>query len=200
MTRQVHIVEDDAAVRESLTLLLVGRGHAVAAYADAGGFLAAIGPASAGCAIVDLNLPDMDGNDLLSAARSTAPDLAFIVLTGHADVARAVEAMKRGATDFVEKPADPGRLLAAVAAATAPRPAPDQAAVARIARLTAREREVLALLAAGGSNKEIARKLGISPRTTEVHRRHVMEKTGADSLAALVRLALSAGIHPDDGG
>lgn len=195
MNRQVHIVEDDAAVRESLTLLLVARGHAVAAYPDARSFRDAIGPGTAGCVILDLNLPDMDGLDLLSAARTSAPELAFVVLTGHADVARAVEAMKRGAQDFVEKPADPERLIAAVGAAAAARIPADPEAGARLARLTGREREVLELLAGGASNKEVARRLGISPRTAEVHRRHVMEKTGADSLATLVRLALSAGVH-----
>lgn len=191
----VHIVEDDSAVRESLALMLVGRGHSVSAYADGRSFLGAIGRTTTGCAILDLNLPDTDGITLLRAARQAAPDLAFVVLTGHADVTRAVEAMKCGAADFVEKPADPARLLTAITEAGAARPASDPAATERLARLTDREREVLELLAAGNSNKEIARELGISPRTAEVHRKHVMEKTGADSLAALVRLAISAGFR-----
>jgi len=195
VTAQVHIVEDDPAVRESLTLMLVRRGHSVSAYPDGTAFLAAIGPATKGCAILDLNLPDMDGITLLAVARSAAPELGFVVLTGNADVTRAVEAMKRGASDFVEKPATRDRLLAAIAEAQAPRSTADPAAQARIDRLTEREREVMALLAAGHSNKEVARSLGISPRTAEVHRRHVMEKTGVDSLAAMVRMAISAGLH-----
>jgi len=198
LTVPVHIVEDDPAVRESLSMLFTERGHAVEVFADAGSFLSALDGATTGCVILDLNLPDMNGIDLLRHAGRLAPDLGFVVLTGRADVRQAVEAMQLGAIDFVEKPAPPERLFAAVAQARPGRRHADPVAMARIDRLTRREHEVMVLLVAGHTNKEIARRLGISPRTAEVHRRNAMRKTGSDSLAAAVRLAIAAGVEPPE--
>jgi len=183
-------------VRDSLALLFIERGHPVAVFPDGGAFLSGLDNTATGCVIIDLNLPDMSGIDLLRSVGRLAPDLGFVVLTGHADVRQAVEAMRLGAIDFVEKPAPPERLLAAVAQAGTARRRADPAARDRIDRLTPREREVMVLLVAGHTNKEIARQLGISPRTAEVHRRNAMRKTGSDSLAAAVRLAVAAGVEP----
>lgn len=198
----IHVIDDDDAVRESIDFLLGTADLAVRTYASAGAFLEQ-GARAAGCIVTDVRMPVMNGLELvrrLNALGSTDP---VIVLTGHADVPLAVEAMKAGVVDFIEKPFDDEVLLKAIRLALArPRPAAGQtgpanedraAAAARLEGLSTREREVLDGLVAGRANKVIAFDLGISPRTVEVYRANVMTKTGANSLSELVRLAILAG-------
>jgi two-component system, LuxR family, response regulator FixJ len=194
----VHIIDDDDAVRDSLALLLGSAGIAVQTHDSATRFLAAAPGLGAGCVLTDVRMPDLDGLALQRRLTEAGVTLPVIVMTGHADVPIAVAALKAGALDFLEKPFDDERLIAAVnAALAASRDAQRQAAatadtVARIAGLTPREREVLDLLVAGHPNKVIAYDLGTSPRTVEVHRARVMEKMGAHSLAELVRMVIAA--------
>jgi two-component system response regulator FixJ len=159
-------------------------------------------PAGA-CAIVDLRMPGMDGLTLLERLKASGADFPVIVATGHGDVPLAVRAMKIGAADFIEKPYNNETLLSIIkdAIGRQARPAQttaQQAAVGLIESLTPRERDVLEGLVAGDPNKIIAYKLGISPRTVEIHRANLVKKTGAGSLSQLIRLALSAGIGHQD--
>lgn len=199
---EVYVVDDDEAVRDSLEALLQAEGFAVSAFASAQDFLAARWTDGPCCALVDLRMPGMDGLTLLAelARRPGAPPA--IMITGHGDVPLAVKAMKLGAIDFLEKPFDPETIVACVRAALEQaRPRPDAAenpeeVGSRLERLTPRERQVLEQLVIGRANKAIARELGISPRTVEIHRARVMDKMAAESLSHLVRLALAAGIDP----
>ncbi|MBV9813912.1 MAG: response regulator transcription factor [Acetobacteraceae bacterium] len=195
----VHLVDDDEAVRRSLALLLASHGYASELYASAEAFLAATGRIKPGCMIVDIRMSGMDGLELQEELNRRGFKMPMIIVTGHGDVGLAVRAMKAGAIDFVEKPYTESDLVRAVNEALA-RFEDDQqqqqqvaAAEARVALLTARERDVLALLCGGRPNKVIAHELGISPRTVEIHRANVMEKLDARSLAEAVRVALSAG-------
>lgn len=196
----VFVVDDDADVRDSLCALLESAGVAAEAFASAQAFLDAHKPERAGCLIADIRMPDMDGLELQEELNRRNAGLPVIVVTGHADVPLAVRAMKAGAVDLIEKPFDDVLLLASVKRALAKATgAREQAAVtdaakARIASLSARERQVLELLVAGQPNKIIAFELDISPRTVEIHRAHVMEKMEAKSLSDLVRAAIAAGI------
>ena len=196
----VHIVDDDEALSDSTKMLLEAAGFACATYSSARAFLDAAHTAR-GCALVDVRMPEMDGIALLRALRTRRADLPVIIITGVADVPLAVQAMKEGAVDFIEKPTPRDALTGAVRRALdAVRPteiggAERQEALGRLNQLTQREREVLELLVSGNANKAVAHKLGISPRTVEIHRSRLMEKTGAGSLAGLVRLALAGGIH-----
>jgi two-component system response regulator FixJ len=196
----VHIVDDDEAVRRSLALLLGSCGHATETYASAEAFLGALPHLSPGCAIVDIRTPGMDGLTLQTELARRGVLLPVVVVTGHADVALAVRAMKAGAVDLVEKPFSDEELLRAVRDALARvadahvQDANTKAACTRIATLTARERDVLLRLVEGRPNKVIAHELGISPRTVEIHRANVMEKLGCRSLAEVVRNALTAGV------
>lgn len=194
----VHIVDDDEAMRDSLRALLEGAGFACASYASAAAFLASPERA-AGCALVDVRMPGMDGLALLREIAARHAGIGVVVMTGFADVPLAVRAMREGAVDFVEKPIARDTLIDAVrrAFAKAETALPDDGrreALVRFERLTEREREVLALLVSGDANKVVAHKLGISPRTVEIHRGRLMEKTQAKNLADLVRMALAAGI------
>ncbi|MGH6894172.1 MAG: response regulator transcription factor [Dongiaceae bacterium] len=194
----VFVVDDDAAIRDSLTLLLEGHGFMVECFESGQDFLDRIGPDRRGCALIDVQMPGMGGLDVQQRLSQTMIALPVVIITGHAEVPIAVKAMKAGALDFIEKPFEADVLLAAIrrgfAAAAARRPiaVERQAARAKIDRLTSREQEVFHRLAAGKPNKIIAFELGISPRTVEVHRARVMEKLDARSLSEIVRLALAA--------
>ncbi|MBU6498472.1 MAG: response regulator transcription factor [Rhodospirillales bacterium] len=194
----VHVVDDDEAVRESLRFLLEQEGMAVRTYAGGAALLAAA-PAAAGCVLTDFHMPGMDGLELQARLATMGIGLPVIVMTGHGDVPVAVRAMKAGAVDFLEKPFADAQLLDAVRRALAANRLACEAAAeaaragAQIARLTPREREVLDLLVAGRSSKEIAKVLGASPRTVDVHRGRVFHKLNATTLPDLVRLVLAAG-------
>ncbi len=194
----VHVVDDDQAVRDSLAFLLQSAGFAVRTYDSAAAFLAVAPGLASGCVLTDVRMPGgMDGLALQRRLAALGRNLAVVVMTGHGDVPIAVEALKAGARDFLEKPFDEDRLLAVVreAMAASQRAQEEQQAsagiAARLASLTPREREVLQRLVTGLPNKTIAYDLGTSPRTVEVQRARVMEKMGARSLADLVRMVLA---------
>jgi two-component system, LuxR family, response regulator FixJ len=194
----IHVVDDDASVRESLAVLLESAGHAVRTYASATAFLQAASDSAAGCVLTDVQMPGLNGLELQRRMSELGIRLPVIVMTGHGEVPIAVEALKAGATDFLEKPFDDVQLLAAVDSAIAlSRRTHDEAAavaaiVMRLATLTPREHEVLERLVTGQPNKTIAYDLGSSPRTVEVHRARVMEKMAARSLPELVRMTIAA--------
>jgi two-component system response regulator FixJ len=193
----IHVVEDDQPMRDSLVELLEEAGYKARAYASGEELLARGTAAEPGCVVSDLRMPGIDGLTLLRRLRADGSGLPLILITGHGDVPLAVNAMKAGAVDFLEKPFEPDALLGAIAMALRARSggvaAEDgEAAGQRLEKLTSREHEVLEHLVAGKSNKEAAEKLGISPRTVEFHRANIMEKTGAAGLPELVRLWLAA--------
>jgi two-component system response regulator FixJ len=194
----VHVVDDDQGVRDSLAFLLQSAGFAVRTYDSAAALLAVASGLASGCVLTDVRMPGgMDGLTLQRHLTALGGNLAVVVMTGHADVPIAVEALKAGARDFLEKPFDEDRLLAVVREALAVSERAEQqhqasAGIAvRLATLTPREREVLERLVEGLPNKTIAYDLGTSPRTVEVQRARVMEKMGARSLAELVRMVLA---------
>jgi len=194
----VHVIDDDDAVRDSLSFLLTAARIAVATYASAAEFLGTLPAVASGCVITDIRMPGMTGLELLKRLHDGGFKLPVIVVTGHADVPLAVEAMKLGAVEFLEKPFDEDSLLAAVRSALDRHRDEDnrdarQAEVReRLASLSARERQVLDGLVAGNPNKTIAYDLGISPRTVEIYRANVMTKMQAGSLSELVRMAMIA--------
>jgi len=196
----VHIVDDDEAVRQSLAFLLSSAGLAVRLYDSASAFLAGLASVKGGCLITDMRMPDMTGLELLHALKARACGLPAIVITGHGDVALAVEAMKAGAVDFIEKPFDEEAILHAVQAAlergSEGEGGDAPAIAARLASLSERERQVLEGLIAGHPNKTIAYDLGISPRTVEVYRANLMTKMEARSLSELIRMAILAKVAP----
>ncbi|MEX0406336.1 response regulator FixJ [Aquibium sp. LZ166] len=194
----VHIVDDEEPVRKSLAFMLTVSGFAVRLHDSATAFLAAAPTIRNGCLVTDLRMPDISGVDLIRKLKELAARIPSIVITGHGDVPMAVEAMKAGALDFIEKPFEDDTLIAAIerAARELDRNAGDQdihAILERLAQLSEREREVLSGVVAGHANKTIAYDLDISPRTVEVHRANVMAKMEARSLPELVRIALAAG-------
>ena len=199
-TATVHIVDDDDALRESLAFLLGTARINVATHASASAFMEAIPGAKLSCVITDVRMPGMSGIDLLKRLREMKIEVPVIVITGHGDVPLAVEAMKVGAIDFLEKPFDDEVLLASVKAAIErqggeiKRNAELAEIVSRLAALSNRERDVLGGLVAGRANKQIAFDLGISPRTVEIYRANLMNKMQAGGLSDLVRMALIAGI------
>jgi two-component system response regulator FixJ len=196
----VHVVDDDEAMRQSIEFLLRTANIQVQLYESAVDFLKAASEVKAGCVVTDVRMPGMSGIQLLQRLRDLKLSLPVIVITGHGDVRLAVEAMKSGAADFIEKPFDDEALLSAVQAALSAqatdsdRQALKVAINHRIASLSNREREVLEGLVAGQPNKTIAYDLGISPRTVEIYRANVMTKMEASSLSDLVRMALLGGI------
>ncbi|HWA60615.1 MAG TPA: response regulator FixJ [Caulobacteraceae bacterium] len=194
---KVHLIDDDADVRDSLTFLLSTADIDVDAYDSAKAFLAVAGEAD-GCIVTDVRMPEMDGLELTRRLKGLGVRLPIIVITGHADVPLAVEAMKIGVSDFIEKPFDDEVILGAVERAlklgAAPQSAEGSEFARRIAELSPRERQVLDGLVQGKPNKVIARDLDISPRTVEIYRAHVMTKTQAQSLSELVRMAILAGV------
>ncbi|HQS10627.1 MAG TPA: response regulator FixJ [Xanthobacteraceae bacterium] len=196
----IHIIDDDDAVRDSLCFLLECAGFKVQAHPSAGAFIDGGVPASAGCIITDVRMPGLSGVELLQYLNTRGSKIPVIVVTGHGDVPLAVEAMKLGAAEFLEKPFDDDALLAAVhtcltqAALHHHQDAVRSDVEERIAALSQREHQVLELLLVGHANKVIAQDLGISPRTVEVYRANVMTKMKAASLSELVRMALIAGV------
>jgi two-component system response regulator FixJ len=198
-TNLVHLIDDDEAVRSSLAFLLSTARIGVQTYETAAAFLAALPDAKHGCVVTDVRMPGMSGIDLLRELNTRKITMPVIVITGHGDVQLAVEAMKIGAVDFIEKPFDDDVLLAAVRAAlsrseqNAEREGERAKLTEKLATLSNRERDVLEGLVAGKPNKIIAFDLGISPRTVEIYRANVMTKTGAGSLSDLVRMALLSG-------
>ncbi|HZB62081.1 MAG TPA: response regulator FixJ [Microvirga sp.] len=198
----VHVVDDDLAVRQSLSFLLASDGLPVRLHESALAFLDAMTDTSTGCIVTDVRMPGIDGIELLRRLKARGFSLPVIVMTGHADVPMAVEAMKEGAVDFIEKPFDDDMFLAAVRSALrlqeqhAQRDAQITEVQARLQGLSERERQVLEGLVAGKANKVIAYDLGISPRTVEIYRANVMTKMQAGSLSELVRMALVVGGLP----
>lgn len=193
----IHVIDDDAAVRDALRFLFESAGLTVRSYDSAAAFIDAVSAQRGGCVLTDVQMPGLDGLALQRRLTELRIDLPVIVMTGYADVPIAVQALKEGAFDFIEKPFDDDRLLTSVRGALeAGRRRREEAAgldaiAARLASLTPREREVLDGLVAGHPNKAIAYDLGTSPRTIEVHRARVMEKMQARSLADLVRMVLA---------
>jgi two-component system, LuxR family, response regulator FixJ len=198
----VHVIDDDEAVRDSLAFLLETADLAVRTYESAVQFLDQLADAEAGCIITDVRMPEMTGLELIRELNRRGAALPVIVITGHGDVPLAVEAMRGGVVDFIEKPFSDEVILAALhAALDRSRDRSHQAAervviVERLASLSMRERQVLGGLVAGQANKVVALALGISPRTVEVYRANLMTKMHASSLSELVRLALLAEGRP----
>jgi len=194
----VHVIDDDIDVRQSLAFLLGTAGLAVRIHESAVAFLKALPDAQQGCVVTDIRMPEMDGLELQRRLAELKAGFPVIVMTGHGDVPMAVEAMKAGAVDFIEKPFDDETLLSAIRSAL-DRHVRDREREERVAAirrrlevLSNRERDVLRGLAAGKANKVIAYDLGISARTVEVYRANVMTKMQADSLSELVRMVLLA--------
>ena len=197
---QIHLVDDDAAFRRSMVFLLESMGWPVQAHASAADYLDAGLPAleQTGCLLLDVRMPGMSGLELQQALIARGCHLPIVFITGHGDVELAVQAMKHGAFDFLEKPFKDQRLLDVVSAALRQREADlvsserAQQAGDRLARLSPREAEVARLVAQGLPNKLVARELDISEKTVHIHRQHVMEKAEVGSAAELARLMLQA--------
>ena len=195
--RIVHVIDDDAAVRRALVRLLRSEGLEAVAYESALGVLNAAPSLSSGCILLDLQMPGMDGLELLARLGELGIELPVIVVTGHGDVPTAVRAMKAGAVDFIEKPIDEAQLFAAIDAALAEKKfaVRDRAvagATERMALLSPRERQVLEAIAFGRPSKLIAYDLGISVRTVEVHRAHMLDRLGVRNMAEAIRIAVMA--------
>jgi len=199
----VYVIDDDAAMRDSLNFLLDSSGFGVTLFDDAQAFLDALPGLAFGCIVSDVRMPGLDGIELLKRMKAQQSPFPILIMTGHGDVPLAVEAMKLGAVDFLEKPFEDDRLIAMIETAirqaepAARNEAVSQDVAARVASLSPRERQVMEGLIAGLSNKLIAREYDISPRTIEVYRANVMTKMQAGSLSELVRLAMRAGMLKD---
>jgi two-component system, LuxR family, response regulator FixJ len=194
--RTVYVIDDDEGLRESLVFLLRSAELEVRSFSSAKAFLDVLPDAAPGCVITDVRMPDMTGIELLRRLKEFKIGAPVIVITGHGDIALAVEAMKMGAADFFEKPFDDDLLVASVRAALRRREdqtkrGAERAEIEhRVSTLSPREKDVLAGLIDGRANKQIAFDLGISPRTVEIYRANLMNKMRADSLSDLVRMAL----------
>ena len=196
----VYVIDDDDAVRQSLEFLLRTAGHTVRSFESGKAFLEILPELHSGCIITDVRMPEISGIELLRRVKDHDPDIPVIVITGHGEISLAVEAMKLGAVDFLEKPFDDDQLLAALKstlsrdADMAERKAEVSEINDKLAALSNRERQVLDGLVAGKANKTIAFDLGISPRTVEIYRANLMTKMAANSLSDLVRMAMTAGV------
>jgi two-component system response regulator FixJ len=193
----VHVIDDDDGVRESLAFLLDCAGLAVRAYPTADAFIQAHPPLEHACVVTDVRMPGMNGLELVQHLRKVGSTAPVIVMTGHADVPMAIQAMKAGVADFLEKPFSDDAIVEAIRSALS-RSADQQRAQsehdavrARMAALSPREKDVLGGLVEGRSNKVIASDLDISPRTVEVYRANLMTKMGVRSLSELVRMAIT---------
>jgi two-component system, LuxR family, response regulator FixJ len=201
--RNVYVIDDDPAMRDSLEFLLGSAGFGVRLFDSAQVFLDELATLGPGCVITDVRMPGMDGMQLLRQLKAGGGRFPVIVMTGHGDVPLAVEAMKLGALDFLEKPFDDDRLIGMIETAHLEKESGSKSETlsadmaARVASLTPRERQVMQGLVTGQSNKAIAREYDISPRTVEVYRANVMTKMQADNLSELVRFAIRAGIVGD---
>jgi len=198
--RLIHIVDDEESIRKSTSFMLRTSGFDVKTHVSGVAFLKEARHAAPGCVLLDIRMPEMDGLAVQAAMNERGVAMPVVVLTGHGDISTAVQAMKGGAVDFLEKPFEKARLLAAIDAAFGRLDRHDEAAASeqqaelRIAALTPREQDVLRGLARGHPNKTIAYDLGISPRTVEVHRANLMTKLEVRSLSEALRLAFAAGI------
>ena len=196
----IHVIDDDGAMRDSLAFLLDVNGFQPQVYESADAFLGAADRAALDCVISDIRMPGLNGIELVRKLKGEGSSCPVILITGHGDVALAVEAMKAGAVDFIEKPFDDAALLGAIRSALDALPdnrtgsSAKNEAEARLAELSPRERDVLQGLVAGKINEVIAHDLSISPRTVEVYRANLMAKTGARSMSELMRIALAAGL------
>ena len=201
----IYVIDDDDAVRQSLEFMLKAAGMKSRGFESAKAFMALLPEINSGCVVTDVRMPEITGIDLLRHLRKSNPDLPVIVITGHGDISLAVEAMKIGAIDFLEKPFDGQQLLTAVRSAlsrdadTGKRKAELADIQEKLAALSNRERQVLEGLVAGSANKNIAFDLGISPRTVEIYRANLMTKMAANSLSDLLRMAMMAGIMAESG-
>jgi len=199
----VYVIDDDEAMRDSLLFLLDSAGYKVTLFESATSFLDSLPKLAFGCVVSDVRMPGIDGIELLKRMKAASNRFPILIMTGHGDIPLAVEAMKLGAIEFLEKPFEDERLTTMIEAALRQaEPAVRNEAVtqdiaARIASLSPRERQVMEGLIAGLSNKLIAREYDISPRTIEVYRANVMTKMQASSLSELVRLAMRAGLLKD---
>lgn len=202
---EIHIVDDDPAVRDALSVVFTLEGYHVTGFADGHTFLSAVRNRPPSCIILDVHMPGRSGLDILKELNAKNYPVPIFIISGQGDIPMAVEAIKNGALDFIEKPFDANTVVDRVRdaiEAAARRNAAGGASADALSQfpgselLTAREREVLGLIAAGASNKEAGRQLGISPRTIEVHRARIMEKLGAKNAADLVRIVLSEARHP----
>ncbi len=203
ISRQVYVVDDDDALRHSVEVLLdAAGGFATTSFASGEAFLARLPEIGAGCVLLDLNMPGIDGLEVLRRLQKIDDRFETILLTGQGDIAIAVEAMKAGAIDFIEKPYDNRMLLSALRSGFAriedreKEASAIQTARDNIDRLTPRERDVLLGLIDGKANKIIAYELDISPRTVEIYRANLMDKLGVRSVAEAVRIAFAAGLVP----
>ena len=200
---KVYVIDDDEAMRDSLNFLLDSAGYEVTLFDSALKFLDALPGLEFGCVVSDVRMPGLDGIELLKRIKAGHCTFPIVIMTGHGDVPLAVEAMKLGAVDFLEKPFEDDRLIGMIEMAiqqaepAARSEALTQDIAARVASLSPRERQVMNGLIAGLSNKLIARDYDISPRTIEVYRANVMTKMQANSLSELVRLAMRAGLLND---
>ena len=196
----VHVVDDDPAMRDSLAFLLDTSGFEARLYEAGTELLERLPRPATGCVLTDIRMPDIDGLELLRRLRAAGQSLPVVMMTGHGDVPLAVEAMKLGACDFIEKPFDDEALIQALRSAlerggpVAPADPGLQEFVRRVGTLSQRERQVLDRLVAGGTSKEIGRTLAISPRTVEIYRAKLMAKTQASNLQELVRWTVLAGM------
>ena len=203
MPHKVYVIDDDEAMRDSLMFLLDSAGFEVTLFEAAQQFLDARSALPFGCVVSDVRMPGIDGIELLKRLKAAHSAFPIVIMTGHGDVPLAVEAMKLGAVDFLEKPFEDDRLIAMIdGAIREAEPAAKSEALAhdiaaRVASLSPRERQVMDGLIAGMSNKQIAREYDISPRTIEVYRANVMTKMQANSLSELVRLGMRAGLIKD---
>ena len=199
----VYVIDDDEAMRDSLNFLLDSSGFGVTLFDDAQAFLDVLPGLAFGCVVSDVRMPGIDGIELLKRMKAQQSPFPILIMTGHGDVPLAVEAMKLGAVDFLEKPFEDDRLTTMIETAirqaepAAKNEAISQDIAARVASLSPRESQVMEGLIAGLSNKLIAREYDISPRTIEVYRANVMTKMQANSLSELVRLAMRAGMLKD---